>query len=180
VKLAGAPVRYKAVDGVGWISLTRPQVLNALDAQLAADLAAAVAAAEAEPDARVVVVTGEGRAFSSGMDRRAPGLAVLPHLGLGGGGRDSLRRPRATRSRPAHLSRAERRRPRRLLRKPERYLPWRCAPAPGSTMPTRHAQTLVAWGCGGLGEEETERMVSMDLAIDAEGWHAFLRMIRLR
>ena len=33
--------------------------------------AAAVAAAAADPDAWVVVVTGEGRAFSSGMDRRA-------------------------------------------------------------------------------------------------------------
>ena len=71
MKLVGAHVRYEAVDGVGWITLTRPEVLNALDAQLATDLAAAVAAAEADPDAWVVVVTGEGRAFSSGMDRRA-------------------------------------------------------------------------------------------------------------
>jgi enoyl-CoA hydratase/carnithine racemase len=59
------------VDGVGWITLTRPRVLNALDAQLAADLAAAVGAAATDPDAWMVVVTGEGRAFSSGMDRRA-------------------------------------------------------------------------------------------------------------
>jgi enoyl-CoA hydratase/carnithine racemase len=71
VRLIGADVRYEAVDGVGWITLTRPEVLNALNAQLAADLAAAVAAAEGDPDAWVVVVTGEGRAFSSGMDRRA-------------------------------------------------------------------------------------------------------------
>jgi enoyl-CoA hydratase len=71
MKLVGAHVRYEAVDGVGWITLTRPEVLNALDTQLVADLAAAVAAAEADPDAWVVVVTGEGRAFSSGMDRRA-------------------------------------------------------------------------------------------------------------
>jgi len=71
VKLVGAHVRYEAVDGVGWITLTRPHVLNALDPQLAVDLAAAVAAAEADPEAWVVVVTGEGRAFSSGMDRRA-------------------------------------------------------------------------------------------------------------
>jgi enoyl-CoA hydratase/carnithine racemase len=71
VKLVGAHVRYEAVDGVGWITLTRPEVLNALDAQLAADLAAAVAAAAADPDAWMIVVTGEGRAFSSGMDRKA-------------------------------------------------------------------------------------------------------------
>jgi enoyl-CoA hydratase/carnithine racemase len=71
VKLPGAHVRYEAVDGVGWITLTRPQVLNALDAQLAAELAAAVEAAGTDADAWVVVVTGEGRAFSSGMDRKA-------------------------------------------------------------------------------------------------------------
>ena len=71
MKPEGAHVRYEAVDGVGWITLTRPEVLNALDGQLVADLAAAVAVAETDPDAWVVVVTGEGRAFSSGMDRRA-------------------------------------------------------------------------------------------------------------
>jgi enoyl-CoA hydratase/carnithine racemase len=71
VKLAGAHVRYQAVEGVGWITLARPQVLNALDGQLATELAAAVAAAEADPAAWVIVVSGEGRAFSSGMDRKA-------------------------------------------------------------------------------------------------------------
>ena len=71
MKLVGAHVRYEATDGVGWITLTRPQVLNALDAQLAADLAAAVGTAASDPDAWVVVVRGEGRAFSSGMDRTA-------------------------------------------------------------------------------------------------------------
>jgi 2-(1,2-epoxy-1,2-dihydrophenyl)acetyl-CoA isomerase len=71
VKLDGARVRYEAVDGVGWITLARPAVLNALDPQLVADLAAAVGVATTDPDAWVVVVTGEGRAFSSGMDRTA-------------------------------------------------------------------------------------------------------------
>jgi enoyl-CoA hydratase/carnithine racemase len=71
VKLAGARVRYEAIGGVGWITLTRPEVLNALDAQLAAELAEAVAAAEGDPEAWVLVVSGEGRAFSSGMDRKA-------------------------------------------------------------------------------------------------------------
>ena len=71
MELVGARVRYEAVDGVGWITLARPQVLNALDSQLVADLAAAVAPAAADPDAWMIVVTGEGRAFSSGMDRKA-------------------------------------------------------------------------------------------------------------
>jgi enoyl-CoA hydratase/carnithine racemase len=59
------------VDGVGWITLTRPRVLNALDSRLGTELTAAVDAARADPDAWVVAVTGEGRAFSSGMDRKA-------------------------------------------------------------------------------------------------------------
>jgi enoyl-CoA hydratase/carnithine racemase len=71
VKIVGARVRYETVDGVGWITLTRPQVLNALDGPLVSELAAAVAAAAEDADAWVVVVTGEGRTFSSGMDRKA-------------------------------------------------------------------------------------------------------------
>jgi enoyl-CoA hydratase/carnithine racemase len=71
MKLAGAHVRYEAVDGVGWITLTRPAVLNALDARLATELAAAVDAARSDADAWMIAVTGEGRAFSSGMDRKA-------------------------------------------------------------------------------------------------------------
>ena len=67
----GAHVRYEAKDGVGWITLARPRVLNALDTRLAEELAEATARAETDPDAWVVVVSGEGRAFSSGMDRNA-------------------------------------------------------------------------------------------------------------
>jgi enoyl-CoA hydratase/carnithine racemase len=67
----GAHVRYAAASGVGRITLARPKVLNALDARLAAELAEAAVLAERDGDAWVVVVSGEGRAFSSGMDRRA-------------------------------------------------------------------------------------------------------------
>jgi enoyl-CoA hydratase/carnithine racemase len=71
VKLDGECIRYVAEGGVGRITLTRPRVLNALDERLTAELAEAVALAGTDPDAWVVVVTGEGRAFSSGMDRTA-------------------------------------------------------------------------------------------------------------
>ena len=71
MKLVGARVRYEAVDGVGWITLTRREMLNALDGALAAELSAAVDAAAEDPDTGMIVVTGEGRAFSSGMDRTA-------------------------------------------------------------------------------------------------------------
>jgi enoyl-CoA hydratase/carnithine racemase len=71
MRLDGTHVRYVAEGGVGRITLTRPRVLNALDGRLAGELAEAAALAEKDPDAWVVLVAGEGRAFSSGMDRTA-------------------------------------------------------------------------------------------------------------
>ncbi|HZS32925.1 MAG TPA: enoyl-CoA hydratase/isomerase family protein [Methylomirabilota bacterium] len=67
----GEHVRYETAGGVGRITLARPRVLNALDGRLVAELADAVVLAARDPEAWVVVVTGEGRAFSSGMDRTA-------------------------------------------------------------------------------------------------------------
>ena len=71
MKLDGAHVRYATEGGVARITLARPGVLNALDTRLAEELAEATALAEKDPEAWVVVVSGEGRAFSSGMDRTA-------------------------------------------------------------------------------------------------------------
>src|SRR5262245_44382763 len=66
-----APVIYEARDGVSWITLNRPAVLNALDRPLAAALADCVERAAADAATFVVVVRGAGRAFCSGMDRTA-------------------------------------------------------------------------------------------------------------
>ncbi len=64
-------VAYRVEDGVAWITLNRPTVLNALNTELAADLADNAEAAAADPDVDAVIVRGEGRAFCSGMDRTA-------------------------------------------------------------------------------------------------------------
>ena len=64
-------VTYATADGVGWITLNRPAVLNAVDNRLAAALADTAEAAAADPGALAVVVRGSGRAFCSGMDRTA-------------------------------------------------------------------------------------------------------------
>lgn len=69
--MAESSVTYAVADGVGTITLNRPQVLNALDTGLAAALADAAAAAASDPAVWVVVVRGAGRAFCSGMDRKA-------------------------------------------------------------------------------------------------------------
>lgn len=64
-------VTYRAQDGVAWITLSRPEVLNALNTELAADLADAAQAAAADSEVTLAIVRGEGRAFCSGMDRTA-------------------------------------------------------------------------------------------------------------
>src|SRR2546422_4209864 len=66
-----ALVTYEARDGVGWITLNRPNVLNALCPELAAALADHAATAAADASVAQVVVRGAGRAFCSGMDRTA-------------------------------------------------------------------------------------------------------------
>jgi enoyl-CoA hydratase/carnithine racemase len=50
------------------IRLSRPEVLNAMDMEVFDGLAAAADEIAKDPAVRVVVVTGEGRAFSAGID----------------------------------------------------------------------------------------------------------------
>jgi 2-(1,2-epoxy-1,2-dihydrophenyl)acetyl-CoA isomerase len=61
-------VNIHVTDGVATIELNRPQALNAWNAQLGADLLAALRHAGAEESVRALVITGAGRAFSSGAD----------------------------------------------------------------------------------------------------------------
>ena len=55
-------------DGALWLRLNRPEVLNALSDEMAADLARLVEDATARDDVRVVVLTGTGDAFCTGAD----------------------------------------------------------------------------------------------------------------
>jgi 2-(1,2-epoxy-1,2-dihydrophenyl)acetyl-CoA isomerase len=57
--------------GVARITLNRPEALNAWIRQLGADLLSALNAAADDPDVRAIVLTGAGRAFSSGADLKA-------------------------------------------------------------------------------------------------------------
>ncbi len=55
-------------SGVTVLTLTRPERLNAMTAELVQDLHDALDAVNADPDCRVVVLTGSGRAFCAGLD----------------------------------------------------------------------------------------------------------------
>ncbi len=57
-------------DGAAWIELNRPDALNAWNTQFGQDLHAAVHDVAGDESVRAVVITGAGRAFSSGADPR--------------------------------------------------------------------------------------------------------------
>jgi len=61
-------IRTSTADGIAVITLSRPDKLNAVTAALHAELRPALDAAERDETVRCIVLTGEGRAFSSGQD----------------------------------------------------------------------------------------------------------------
>jgi 2-(1,2-epoxy-1,2-dihydrophenyl)acetyl-CoA isomerase len=61
-------IRVEQVGQVGAITLARPERLNAFTAAMHADLRSALDRFAQEESVRVVLLTGEGRAFSSGQD----------------------------------------------------------------------------------------------------------------
>jgi 2-(1,2-epoxy-1,2-dihydrophenyl)acetyl-CoA isomerase len=64
-------VIWEQDGGVGRIVLNRPETLNAWNTQFGIDLKAVVAEAAGDDSVRAVLVTGAGRAFSSGADLKA-------------------------------------------------------------------------------------------------------------
>ena len=72
-----SPVTYAVEDGVAWVTLNRPHVLNALDTALAEALADHADHAARDRDAVAVVVRGAGRAMCSGIDRTAMAAGAL-------------------------------------------------------------------------------------------------------
>ena len=61
-------VRLHTADGVGTITLHRPDKLNAFAGGMREEIAAAVDAMATADDVRVLVITGAGRAFCAGAD----------------------------------------------------------------------------------------------------------------
>src|ERR671922_1876635 len=61
-------VNIEVEGSVGWIRLNRPEKMNAIGALTRKQLGEAIKQAERDDAVRVVVLTGSGRAFSSGAD----------------------------------------------------------------------------------------------------------------
>jgi 2-(1,2-epoxy-1,2-dihydrophenyl)acetyl-CoA isomerase len=69
------PLRVEVADAIATLTLNRPAALNALDGALKAALAGAIRTIGRDRDVRVVVLTGAGRAFSTGQDLRETAAA---------------------------------------------------------------------------------------------------------
>ena len=61
-------IRYRADGALARIVLNRPDKLNAINGAMAGELHRALDLAESAPEVRVVILAGEGRAFSAGFD----------------------------------------------------------------------------------------------------------------
>jgi 2-(1,2-epoxy-1,2-dihydrophenyl)acetyl-CoA isomerase len=72
--------------GIATITLNRPEKLNAFAGHMRRDLAESLEHASSDPEVRVVVITGAGRAFSTGAD-----VARMGEL-MDGGDADEFRR----------------------------------------------------------------------------------------
>jgi enoyl-CoA hydratase/carnithine racemase len=61
-------VQWEVKEGVGWITLNRPEKRNAINGEMLEGLKAALAELSGKPEAAVLLLQGAGPAFSAGID----------------------------------------------------------------------------------------------------------------
>ncbi|MEW6272336.1 MAG: enoyl-CoA hydratase-related protein [Thermodesulfobacteriota bacterium] len=78
---------YDKTGHVARVTLNRPERLNAISFEMLESLTAALEDADRDRDVRVIVLTGAGRGFCSGLDLKdtAEGKGIAGALGGGGG-----------------------------------------------------------------------------------------------
>ena len=65
---AFATIRYEITGAIATLTLNRPERMNAMTNRMVRETASALTAAAADPDLRVLVLTGAGRSFCPGAD----------------------------------------------------------------------------------------------------------------
>jgi len=66
--IGGENVKVEFEDGIAWVKLNRPDKRNAMSVGLAEDMIRVLDELEIDDRAGVIILTGEGEAFSAGMD----------------------------------------------------------------------------------------------------------------
>jgi enoyl-CoA hydratase/carnithine racemase len=72
---------YEKQDGVAWVTLSRPEVLNAYNMRMRDELYEALSAVRDDGEVRTLVLRGAGRAFCAGADLTEFGTAPSPTIG---------------------------------------------------------------------------------------------------
>ncbi len=78
--MAYETIEFELADGVALLRFDRPEVLNSLNDAILQETRSVLKAVSDDPEARVLLMTGNGRAFCAGadlsMDDQAPGLSM--------------------------------------------------------------------------------------------------------
>jgi enoyl-CoA hydratase/carnithine racemase len=61
-------IRFEKRGGIGYLTLHRPEKLNAISREMLTELRHVLTAIDKDDEVRVVILTGAGRAFSAGFD----------------------------------------------------------------------------------------------------------------
>ena len=61
-------LKYEIKDNIGYITISRPEALNAISTTVLTELKAVLQQVENDPEVKVVILTGEGKAFVAGAD----------------------------------------------------------------------------------------------------------------
>jgi enoyl-CoA hydratase len=79
--MSADPVVAEAREGILEITLNRPEARNAVNAAMAARVAAALDRLDGDDDLRVGIITGAGSSFCAGMDLKAFVRGEVPYIG---------------------------------------------------------------------------------------------------
>ncbi|MFR0903128.1 MAG: enoyl-CoA hydratase/isomerase family protein, partial [Anaerovoracaceae bacterium] len=61
-------IKYEVKESIGYITINRPEALNALNKTVLEELFDVFNKIDADKDIRAVILTGEGRSFVAGAD----------------------------------------------------------------------------------------------------------------
>ena len=78
-------------DGIYTITLNRPDKRNAINKEILMGICEEAEGQMADPEIRVIIIKGEGKVFSAGVDFNSLGAEVGPLIGDAGAGGASLR-----------------------------------------------------------------------------------------